>query len=52
MEKVKLKVGNILTKGLPVVKPSEMIKVKLSSKELARISDDTQELVVSCNVRE
>jgi pyruvate/2-oxoglutarate dehydrogenase complex dihydrolipoamide dehydrogenase (E3) component len=50
-EKVRLKVGPILTKGLRVVKPSEMVKVAISSQEWQKISDEISELVVDCESR-
>lgn len=51
-EKVRLEVGHIITKSLRAVKPSEMIKVTLSAKELAKIGEGVTELVVSCESRE
>ena len=50
-EKVRLKVGPILTKGLRVVKPSEMVQVTISSKEWQKISSEVNELVVDCESR-
>jgi NADPH-dependent 2,4-dienoyl-CoA reductase/sulfur reductase-like enzyme len=50
-EMVRLKVGDILSRGLRAVKPSEMVKVELSSKELAKIGENVSELVVNCESR-
>ena len=50
-EKVRIKVGDILTKGLRAVKPSEMVKVAISSKEWENPSGEICELVVSCENR-
>ena len=50
-EKVRLKVGDILTKGLRAVKPSEMVKITISSKEWKKMKGEINELVVSCESR-
>jgi NADPH-dependent 2,4-dienoyl-CoA reductase/sulfur reductase-like enzyme len=50
-EKVRLKVGHILTKVLRVVKPSEMVQVAISSQEWQKISGEINELVVDCESR-
>jgi len=50
-EKVRIKVGDILTKGLRAVKPSEMVKVAISSKEWENPNGEICELVVSCENR-
>jgi len=50
-EKVKLRVGDILTKSLRVVKPSEMLKVNLTLEQLSKIEDRTNEVEVSCEKR-
>ena len=50
-DKVRLKVGDVLSKGIRVVKPSEMIKVQLSSRELAKIDGGVKELVINCESR-
>jgi NADPH-dependent 2,4-dienoyl-CoA reductase/sulfur reductase-like enzyme len=47
-EKVQLKVGDILTKGLRAVKPSEMVKVTISSKEWGKMTGQVNEFAVSC----
>jgi NADPH-dependent 2,4-dienoyl-CoA reductase/sulfur reductase-like enzyme len=47
-EKVQLKVGDILTKGLRAVKPSEMVKMTISTKEWEKIGGEIYELVISC----
>lgn len=43
-----LKVGELMTKRLKVVKPSEMLHLILSEKHLKRIKKGTAQLVVSC----
>jgi len=50
--KVRLKVGSIYQKTLRAVRPSEMLKVKLSHEELAKLPKDTTELVVGCVQKE
>jgi NADPH-dependent 2,4-dienoyl-CoA reductase/sulfur reductase-like enzyme len=50
-EKVKLKIGDILTKSLRVVKPSEMLKVNLTLEQLGKIEERTNEVEVSCEKR-
>jgi NADPH-dependent 2,4-dienoyl-CoA reductase/sulfur reductase-like enzyme len=50
-EKVKLRVGDILTKSLRVVKPSEMLKVNITLEQLSKIEDRTNEVEVSCEKR-
>ena len=50
-EKVILKIGDILAKSLRVVKPSEIINVRLSTEQLGRIKEKATELVVSCEKR-
>lgn len=50
-EKVRLRVGDIINKGLRVVKPSEMVKVTIPASELGKIISGTTELVVSCESR-
>jgi NADPH-dependent 2,4-dienoyl-CoA reductase/sulfur reductase-like enzyme len=47
-EKAELRVGNILTRALTVVKPSQMIKLKLTSKEWQKMKDEVKELEVTC----
>jgi len=47
-EKVRLKVGDILTKGLRAVKPSEMVKLTISSKEWSKMKGEVKEFVVDC----
>ena len=41
-----------LTKGLRVVKPSEMVQVAISSREWQKISGEIKELIVSCVSRD
>ncbi len=43
-----LKVGELMTKRLKVVKPSEMLQLALSEKHLKGIKKGTAQLVVSC----
>ncbi|MDD1673924.1 MAG: NAD(P)/FAD-dependent oxidoreductase [Methanomicrobiales archaeon] len=43
-----LKVGELMTKRLKVVKPSEMLHLILSEKHLKRIKKGTAQLVVNC----
>jgi NADPH-dependent 2,4-dienoyl-CoA reductase/sulfur reductase-like enzyme len=50
-EKVTLKIGDILTQSLRVVKPGEMVNVQLSKDQLGRIGKRATELVVSCEKR-
>ena len=50
-DKVRIKVGPILTKGFRVVKPSEMVQVTISSQEWQKISFEINELVVDCESR-
>jgi NADPH-dependent 2,4-dienoyl-CoA reductase/sulfur reductase-like enzyme len=47
-EKVRVKVGNILNRPLRVVRPSEMLKIHLSPRELEKGREGLTELVVSC----
>lgn len=50
-EKVTLKIGDLLTKPLRVVKPGEMVSVRLSTEQLDKIAEQTTELVISCEKR-
>jgi succinate dehydrogenase/fumarate reductase flavoprotein subunit len=50
-EKVTLKIGDVLTKSLRVVKPGEMVSVQLSKDQLGKIGKQAAELVVSCEKR-
>lgn len=50
-EKVRLKVGDIFSQALRVVKPSEMLKVELSRKELSQLEEGAREIVVMCQKR-
>ena len=47
-KEVILKVGELMTKRLKGVKPSEMLHLTLSEKHLKRIKKGTAQLVVSC----
>jgi NADPH-dependent 2,4-dienoyl-CoA reductase/sulfur reductase-like enzyme len=51
-DKVSLHVGNIFRKALRAVRPSEMLKVSLSAKELNKLPADTDELVIRCGGEE
>jgi len=50
-EGVRLKVGGIMSKALRVVKPSEMLKIELSSAQLGKLEEGTTEIVVDCEKR-
>ena len=50
-EKVTLCIGGIYKKALRAVRPSEMLKVDLSSLELRKLKGKDNELVVSCEQR-
>jgi NADPH-dependent 2,4-dienoyl-CoA reductase/sulfur reductase-like enzyme len=51
-DKVRLRVGNIFQKSLRAVRPSEMLQVSLSKKELSKLQAGTDELVISCGGEE
>jgi NADPH-dependent 2,4-dienoyl-CoA reductase/sulfur reductase-like enzyme len=50
-EKVTLKIDDVLSKSLRVVKPSEMISVQLSAEQLDKIPEHAAELTVTCEKR-
>ena len=50
-EKVTLRIGNILTKSLRVVKPSEMLKINLTPEQMGTIEETVSEIEVSCKKR-
>lgn len=50
-EHVRLNVGDLLSKGMRAVKPSEMIKVPLSPKEWEKLGQGIDELWVTCESR-
>ncbi len=50
-EMVRIKVGDIMTKGVRVVKPSEMLKIELSAEILKKLKEGTKEIVVDCEKR-
>jgi NADPH-dependent 2,4-dienoyl-CoA reductase/sulfur reductase-like enzyme len=50
--KVKLCVGEVLKKSLRAVRPGEMIQVSLSEKELSRIREGSDEVIISCGGEE
>jgi len=50
-ENVHLQIGDLIIKGLRVVKPSEMLKIELSSEHLKRIKEGTTEIVINCEKR-
>jgi succinate dehydrogenase/fumarate reductase flavoprotein subunit len=47
-EKVRLEVGDIYCENLRVVKPSEMLKAKITLKQLREIKGEVSEIEVSC----
>jgi pyruvate/2-oxoglutarate dehydrogenase complex dihydrolipoamide dehydrogenase (E3) component len=47
-EKMRLRIGDILTKSLRVVKPSEMLRVNLTEEQLGKIEKRTDEVEVIC----
>jgi NADPH-dependent 2,4-dienoyl-CoA reductase/sulfur reductase-like enzyme len=51
-EKVRIQIGDVFTKSLRVVKPSEMLKVNLSLEQLSKIEEKTSEVEVTCEKRE
>lgn len=50
-EKVMLRIGGILSKPLRVVKPSEMLRIKLSLDQLQGLQEGIKDLEVSCAKR-
>lgn len=50
-EKVSIRIGNVLTKSLRAVKPSEMLKVVLTPEDMAKIEEGVSEIEVSCQKR-
>jgi hypothetical protein len=50
--KVKLCVGEVLKKSLRAVRPGEMIQVRLSEKELSKIREGSDEVIISCGGEE
>jgi len=50
-EKLRLRVGNILTKPLRVVKPSEMLKVELTHEQLGKLDEMTAEMEICIEKR-
>jgi NADPH-dependent 2,4-dienoyl-CoA reductase/sulfur reductase-like enzyme len=51
-ENVRLQIGDVMSRGLRVVKPSEMLKIELSPEQLKKIKPGTTEIVVNCEKRE
>ena len=51
-EMVRIKVGDVMTKALRVVKPSEMLKIDLSTEELKKLGKETKQIIVDCEKRE
>ncbi len=47
-EAVRLRVGNIASKTFRAVKPSEMLKVELSTEQFKKLKEGTTEIVVDC----
>jgi NADPH-dependent 2,4-dienoyl-CoA reductase/sulfur reductase-like enzyme len=50
-EAVHLRIGGIASKALRVVKPSEMLKVELSTAQLKKLKRGTKEMVIDCEKR-
>ncbi len=50
-EGVRLKIGGIMSKALRIVKPSEMLKIELSTAQLRKLKEGTTEIVVDCEKR-
>lgn len=50
-ETVRIKVGDIMTKGVRAVKPSEMLKIELSAEKLGKLQEGTKEITVDCEKR-
>jgi len=50
-EHVRLNVGELRSQGMRAVKPSEMVKVSLSSKEWEKMGSGVDELLVTCESR-
>jgi NADPH-dependent 2,4-dienoyl-CoA reductase/sulfur reductase-like enzyme len=50
-ERVSVKVGDVLTKSLRFVKPSEMIRIEVSAEKLEKIEGKSEELVIDCERR-
>ena len=50
-ETVRIKVGDIMTKGVRAVKPSEMLKIELSAEKLGKLREGTKEIAVDCEKR-
>ena len=50
-ENVHLQVGDVMSKGIRVVKPSEMLKIELSPEHLNKIREGTSEIIVNCEER-
>jgi hypothetical protein len=45
---MRLRIGDISTKSLRVVKPSEMLRVNLTKEQLGKIENRTDEVEVIC----
>jgi succinate dehydrogenase/fumarate reductase flavoprotein subunit len=50
-ERVSVKVGDVLTKSLRFVKPSEMIRIEVSAEQLEKIGGKNEELEIKCERR-
>ena len=50
-EGIRLKIGDVMSKALRVVKPSEMLKIELSIEQLKKLKEGTREIVVDCEKR-
>ena len=51
-EDVRLQIGDVMNKGLRIVKPSEMLKIELSPEHLKKTKKGTGEIVVKCERRQ
>jgi thioredoxin reductase len=50
-ENVRLQIGDVMSRGLRVVKPSEMLKIELTLEHLKKIKGGTSEIIVNCERR-
>jgi len=50
-ENVHLQVGDVMGKGIRVVKPSEMLNIELSLEQLKKIKEGIGEIVINCDQR-
>jgi hypothetical protein len=50
-EMVRVKIGDLLTKAIRAVKPSEMLKIELTKETLKKLDKGTKEITVDCEKR-